>query len=116
MASNDHLKSILVSLEEVGSASRIRNFEIVIDSNENKDETDCSRVVNAIIKDYPDCKELLMNGELTFTIESLKFPGRYAEFNQKSSIEDGRCLRCFVVRGLESDKNKKQNFSSSKYF
>ena len=36
MASIGHLKSILVSLEEVGSASCICNFEIVIDSHENK--------------------------------------------------------------------------------
>ena len=61
--------------------------------------------MKAIINDYRDCKELLTNGELNFTIESIKFLGRYVEFNPKSTIEDGRYFRCFVVRVLESEKN-----------
>ncbi|KAK4006407.1 hypothetical protein OUZ56_011561 [Daphnia magna] len=87
-------KSVFVTLEEIGSASRLRYFDLVIEDGEEGGETDCSHLGKAIIRNSPDCTELLENGELTFTIESVKFPG------------DGRCIKCSVVRGMElAEKN-----------
>ena len=65
----ERYKSVFVTLEEIGSASRPRNFDLVIKGGEEGGGgTYCSRLLEAIIRNIPECTELLKNGELTFTM------------------------------------------------
>ncbi len=105
MATNIEFKYIFVELEEVGSCSRVRSFDVEIEKNGKEGETDCNRVVNAIIRDHPECKDLLTSSELSFSMESVRFPNRYVEISKKATIEDGRSIKCFALRGQGNKNN-----------